>query len=191
MNTSCKFQRGSAATTLIYGLLIAVLVLYFLIRLMTSGTRLAPEDASDIAVNNRIQSVGIVKVSDGVEPGSRTGEQVFQKICIQCHDTNATIQFSPKLGNNADWAPRIAKGYETLIQNAINGFNTMPARGGGTDLTDDEVARAIAFMANQSGANFTAPGEGEATDAPAADAPAADAPADATNPEATPEANAQ
>lgn len=182
MNTSCKFQRGSTVTTLIYGLLIAVLVLYFLIRLILSGTRIAPEDVSDIAVNNRIQSVGIVKVSDGVEPGSRTGEQVFQKICIQCHDTNATIQFSPKLGNSADWAPRIAKGYETLIQNAINGFNTMPARGGGLDLTDDEVARAIAFMANQSGANFTAPGEGEATDA---------APADAANQEVAPETSAQ
>ena len=81
---------------------------------------------------------------------------------------------SPKLGNNAEWAPRIAKGFDTLIANAINGFNNnaMPARGGNPDLTDEEIARAIAFMANQSGANFVAP------PAPSEEQPAAEAPAE-------------
>ena len=30
----------------------------------------------------------------------------------------------------------------------------MPAKGGNADLTDDEVRRAVAFMANKAGANF-------------------------------------
>lgn len=33
----------------------------------------------------------------------------------------------------------------------------MPPRGGGADLTDAEIARAIAFMTNKSGANFKEP----------------------------------
>ena len=60
-------------------------------------------------------------------------------------------------GNKEQWAPRIAQGYEALVQSAINGKNQMPARGGASDLTDDEVARAVAYLANQSGADFEAP----------------------------------
>ncbi|MBO4575671.1 MAG: cytochrome c5 family protein [Neisseriaceae bacterium] len=185
MDTIRLSQRGSAQTTVIVGAVIAVLFLYFLFRLITSGVKIDPDDASDAAINSRIQSVGMVSVSDGVEPGTRTGEQVFDKTCNQCHASDATVANSPKLGNNAEWAPRIAKGFDTLISNAINGFNNnaMPARGGNPDLTDDEIARAIAFMANQSGANFTAPpAPSEApAEAPAeqpAEAPAAEAPAE-------------
>jgi cytochrome c5 len=36
----------------------------------------------------------------------------------------------------------------------------MPPKGG-SDATDEELARAIAFMANQSGAHFKTPGAGE------------------------------
>ena len=190
MNTSRLSQRGSAQTTVIVGAVIALLFCYFLFRLVTSGVKIDPDEASDRAINNRIQSVGMVTVSDGIEPGSRTGEQVFDKTCNQCHAADANVANSPKLGNNAEWAPRIAKGFETLIANAINGFadGAMPARGGNNSLTDEEVARAIAFMANQSGANFVAPplpgetpAEQPAAETPAetpAEAPAAETPAE-------------
>ena len=41
----------------------------------------------------------------------------------------------------------------------------MPPRGGNPDLTDTELARAVAYMANQAGANFKEP---ESKPAPAA-----------------------
>jgi len=33
----------------------------------------------------------------------------------------------------------------------------MPPRGGGSDLTDTEVKRAVAYLANTAGANYTEP----------------------------------
>jgi mono/diheme cytochrome c family protein len=55
-----------------------------------------------------------------------------------------------------------------LVKHAIAGIRQMPARGGNPDLTDTEVAGAVAYMANQAGANFKAP-EPKAEAAPAAE----------------------
>lgn len=80
------------------------------------------------------------------------GADVFKKTCAMCHQTG--VAGAPKLGDKADWGPRIAQGKETLYKHAIEGFTgskgMMPARGGGTSLTDDEVKAAVDFMADQS-----------------------------------------
>ena len=39
-----------------------------------------------------------------------------------------------------------AKGLEMLVQNAINGLNAMPARGGNPGLTDEQIQVAVEFM---------------------------------------------
>ena len=90
-----------------------------------------------------------------------------------CHA--AGLMQAPTIGNKEQWAPRIAQGYETLVKHAIEGIRNMPARGGNPDLTDGEIANAVAHMANASGASFTPP-------APAEAAPAADAAAPAAEP---------
>jgi len=89
------------------------------------------------------------------EPGKRTGEEIVAKVCGACHNSGALG--SPKTGDTAAWAPRIAKGYEALIASATNGLNSMPPKGGASDLTDKELARAVAYLANQGGAKFEAP----------------------------------
>jgi cytochrome c5 len=77
-----------------------------------------------------------------------TGEAVYQRVCATCHKEG--IAGSPRQGDQADWAPRIAKGMNVLIQNAIQGYQgskgVMPPRGGDASLTDDEVASAVAHM---------------------------------------------
>lgn len=90
-----------------------------------------------------------------VAPGSRTGEQIVTNVCNGCHASGAVN--SPKTGDAAAWGPRIAQGFDTLVKNAINGKNAMPPKGGASDLTDKEVARAVAFLGNKSGGKFTEP----------------------------------
>jgi cytochrome c5 len=85
----------------------------------------------------------------------KSGEEVVKAVCSACH--TAGLMNAPKIGDAGQWGPRIAQGYETLINHAINGIRTMPAKGGNADLTEGEVANAVAFMANQAGANFTPP----------------------------------
>lgn len=95
-----------------------------------------------------------LKVSK-VAPGSRTGEQIYKAICGSCHDSGALA--APKTGDTAAWGPRLGLGFDGLTQSAIAGKGAMPPRGGGSDLTDTEVKRAVAYLANQAGASFTEP----------------------------------
>lgn len=80
------------------------------------------------------------------------GKSVFGKTCALCHA--AGVAGAPKPGDKADWGPRIAQGMDLLHKHAIEGFTgakgQMPARGGSTTLTDDEVKAAVAFMVDQS-----------------------------------------
>jgi cytochrome c5 len=124
---------------------------------------------SDNQVLSRIQPVGQLAFADMTPSGSKTGEQVFQAVCKTCHESG--IAGAPKFGDKAAWAAPIKEGYDVLIQHAINGLQekgkVMPPRGGNPDLSDTEIARAVAYMANAAGAGFKEPA------APAAPAPAA------------------
>jgi cytochrome c5 len=60
---------------------------------------------------------------------------------------------APKTGDQAAWAPPIQRGLDSMTQTAVAGKGAMPPRGG-SDATDEELVRAIVYMANQAGANF-------------------------------------
>lgn len=88
---------------------------------------------------------------------SAEGKKVFDGLCFGCHSANSAIPDTPRLTNKEDWAPRIAKGKETLFKHAIEGFTNkgmMPAKGGNPALTDDEVKAAVVYMVNESGGQF-------------------------------------
>ncbi len=61
---------------------------------------------------------------------------------------------APKFGDKAQWEARIKQGYDTLVTHATKGIRAMPAKGGNPSLTDAEVAGAVKYMANASGAAF-------------------------------------
>lgn len=167
--------------SLLGGLFAPALVIFLVVK-MLMGIQASHLEDNDLAnasarIVERIKPVAEVVVADNSGPHvDRGGEQVVQAVCSACHGSG--VLGSPKIGDKAAWGPRIAQGYETLIKHAIEGIRQMPARGGGADLSDNEVAAAIAYMANQSGAKFKAP-EPSAAPAPeavgVAGAPAADA----------------
>jgi cytochrome c5 len=102
----------------------------------------------------------------------KSGEEVTKAVCAMCHA--AGLMQAPTIGNKEQWAPRIAQGYETLVQHAIAGIRNMPARGGNPDLTDGEIANAVAHMANASGASFEPPKAAAPAEAAPATVPAAE-----------------
>lgn len=82
-------------------------------------------------------------------PGAapRTGEEVYTAVCATCHGSG--MLGAPKFGNGGDWGPRKAKGKDTLYNHALNGFNSMPPRGGG-ELSDQEVKNGVDYMISKS-----------------------------------------
>jgi cytochrome c5 len=112
---------------------------------------LAPE-----SVASRLQPVGKVEVgAPAAAPGARTGEEIVKSVCAACHQTG--VANAPKIGDKAAWGPRIAQGLNGLVATATKGKGAMPPKGGAADLSDTELARAVVFMANQSGASFKEP----------------------------------
>jgi cytochrome c5 len=111
----------------------------------------------------------------------QSGQAVYTAVCVACHATGAAG--APKAGDSGAWNARIAQGFDTLVQHAVNGIRAMPAKGGNPDLDNIEVARAVAYMANMAGAKFKEP-EAPASAAPAAPANAAANAAPATAPAA-------
>ena len=127
-------------------------------QLVTSGEKGIHEDDSKVLA--RIQAVGNVVLAEASGPkGMLTGEQVYGQVCKTCHE--AGLAGAPKFGDKAAWSARIAQGETTMGQHAIAGFQgkagVMPAKGGNGELTDDEVRRAVAYMANAAGATWKEP----------------------------------
>jgi cytochrome c5 len=85
----------------------------------------------------------------------RSGKQVVDAVCAACHATGK--DGAPKIGDKKAWAPRAAQGLTSLTKHAIEGIRKMPPHGGTTSVDDLEISRAIAYMVNQSGGNWTEP----------------------------------
>ena len=129
---------------------------FFVVYLLINGHAAPEAPAVAIDVASNIKPLAQVEVApDKTNYVDMSGEEVVNKACAACHGTG--LPGIPKMGDQGAWKARIAQGYDVLTNNAIQGLRMMPARGGNPDLTDLEVARAVAFIANESGANFTPP----------------------------------
>ena len=154
--------------------IVPIVIIGLLSQLFTS----MPTDTSggEQRVLERIKPVGTIVMADASAPhGNLSGEQVYGQVCKTCHD--AGLAGAPKTGDKAAWTPRIAEGEKTLVTHAIAGFQgkmgVMPPKGGNTDLTDDEVHRAVVYIANQAGASWKEPAVAAVAVTAAATAPTA------------------
>ena len=81
-----------------------------------------------------------------------SGPQVYNSACIACH--GGGVGGAPIVGDAAAWTARIAQGMDVLARHAIDGYTGevgyMPAKGGRTDLSDDEVSAAVDYMVAES-----------------------------------------
>ena len=153
-------------TVIAASILVPVIVIIMLTQFVALDNKKSPgsEALSAAAVAARIAPVASDAVFDAtavVIP--KTGQQVFEAVCTNCHKDG--LLGAPKFGDAAAWGPRVAKGYDALLNSALHGKGSMPAQGGG-DFTDYEVGRAVVYMANAGGGKLAEPA------APAASAPA-------------------
>ncbi len=145
-------------TVVILAFVVPVIVIILLAVFVTgSKSGGAGSDAmTPEAVSDRLRPVGTVALQQAV--GARAlqgGEAVYKAACAVCHA--AGVAGAPKTGDAGVWGARLKQGFDTLVKHAVEGFKTMPAKGGNPDLDPIEVARAVAFMGNQSGGKFTEP----------------------------------
>jgi cytochrome c5 len=93
-------------------------------------------------------AVGAVSLLVAASASAADGAAVYDKACKMCH--GAGMMGAPKSGDKAAWTARIAQGTATLEDHAIKGFKGMPAKGGKSALSDDEVKAAVAHMVEAS-----------------------------------------
>ena len=153
--------------------IVPIVIIGLLSQLFTSTRHEASQNEQRVL--ERIKPVGTVVIADASGPhGNLTGAEVYAQVCKTCHE--AGLAGAPKTGDKAAWGARIVAGEQMLVQHAIAGFQgktgVMPPKGGNMELTDEEVHRAVVYLANQVGAGWKEP-------APTAVASTAPAPASA------------
>jgi cytochrome c5 len=158
--------------SLVIGLLVAITILLFALARAVAGRTQEPEVFADAlykaSVEERIKPLARLAVAGQDNSGLQIqglaqtttialavptdGPALYEAVCKTCHLTG--LVGSPKLGDRANWAPRIAQGKELLYQHAIAGYTgpagVMPAKGGRTDLDDELIKAGVDYMVAQS-----------------------------------------
>ncbi len=149
-------------TVVLLAFVVPIFGIVMLVQLVVNRPHADPAAMTAEAVAKRIQPVGSLEfaAAGGAAQAARTGEEIVKAACFACHDTGAAG--APKTGDRAGWAKIVAIPLDRVVQNAAKGKGAMPPRGGLADLTDFELARAIVFMANQSGGRYKEPAEPKA-----------------------------
>ena len=168
----------------ILGITVFALLSNLLSTIERNSVKGVEDNSRQMAVaNESLKPIGRVTLEDKSKPKvARTGDEIYKAVCTSCHGTG--ILESPKFGDKAQWAPRVATGLPALIKVATDGKGAMPARGGDPTLTDNELKEAILYMTKEAGfdlsgdaADKAAPAEEKKAEAPAAAPAPAEKPA--------------
>jgi cytochrome c5 len=156
-------QFATVFVAVIGALAVLAIILYFLAGVLSE--EIAHGKSEEVILKN-IAPVGKVNIageSSGEEPAApamtaqaeaapaaapMSAEQIYQTNCLACHMTGAAG--APKTGDAAAWAPRIARGMDTMVSNAINGLNAMPPKGLCMSCSDEDIRGVVEYIVAQS-----------------------------------------
>jgi cytochrome c5 len=108
-----------------------------------------------IAIAAMAAGAQLVQLEASAQEGERNGKEVVDAVCSACHA--AGVNGAPKIGDKSAWSKLASRGLSSLTQSALKGIRKMPAHGGNPAVSDLEIGRAITYMVNQSGGNWTEP----------------------------------
>lgn len=113
----------------------------------------AAETAETVVADaGQVGAGAVVAATGAADAQLAAGQEVYEGKCKACHATGAAG--SPKLGDATNWGPRIEQGMDTLVKHALEGYKGsagyMPPKGGFVNLSDEEVAAAVAYMVSES-----------------------------------------
>lgn len=80
----------------------------------------------------------------GTAHAAKDAEAVYAKSCGACH--NGQLPMAPKRGDKAAWAPRLAKGMDSLVRSVTGGMNAMPPGGLCMDCSAEDYHAVIRVM---------------------------------------------
>jgi cytochrome c5 len=108
-------------------------------------------DTGRAAMQAAAQASAKAAASQVAYGGTTDGKTIFGNLCQSCHQTG--VAGAPKVGDKAEWAPRVAAGVETLIKHATEGYTgktgVMPAKGGNPALNDAQIKATVEWMVSQ------------------------------------------
>ena len=142
-------------TIVLLAFVVPIFGIVMLVQLVVHKPHADPGALAPEAVAARIQPIG--KIEFGAAGGSgaaKSGEDIVKETCGTCHVPG--VANAPKLADKAAWAPLLKQGLNGLLASVVKGKGAMPPRAG-TSFTDEELARAIVFMANQAGGSLKEP----------------------------------
>jgi len=154
------------------GISILVAMVYVLVAAGITGDRGKREPempASSIALMDSLAPGGEVEATPAAAStgsmaagaGEDPGLAIYNKACMVCHD--AGVAGAPRLGDKADWEPRVVQGSDRFLQVVIAGMGVMPPRGSCMDCGDEELKAAIRYMLAKAGYAPTTPVQGSGT----------------------------
>ena len=91
------------------------------------------------------EEIQLAQLSEGFN-----AQQKYMASCFACHSTGAAGAPKVGAGMSAEWEPRLEKGLDAVVQNAINGINTMPAKCLCFDCTDEDLRAIVEYMIDSS-----------------------------------------
>ena len=91
------------------------------------------------AANKSAAPVVVSAAAGGAVPA------LYGQVCSACHI--AGVAGSPKFGDKAAWAPRLALGVDGLTASVIKGKGAMPPKGGSA-ASDAEIKAVVQYMVN-------------------------------------------